>query len=94
MAHLDTHFQSVGWRTPLIVLAIVVAATFAWAADEEERVVLHAETQRATADGLHLEGDVRIIFQDIDIRCDVADWNRATGECEEFGEGAPPQPDR
>ncbi len=43
-------------------------------------MVLLAETQRGTADGWHGEGDVQIVYQDIDIRCDVADWNRATGE--------------
>ena len=59
---------------------MVVLSTFAWADDEEVRVVLHAETQRGTADGWHGEGDVQIIYQDIDIRCDVADWDRATGE--------------
>jgi len=80
MAYLDTDTSCVRRRVPLIVLAIVVVATFAWAADEEARVVLHAETQRGTADGWHGEGDVQIIYQDIDIQCDVADWNRATGE--------------
>jgi len=80
MAYLDTDTSCVRRRVPLIVLAIVVVATFAWAADEEVRVVLHAETQRGTADGWHGEGDVQIIYQDIDIQCDVADWNRATGE--------------
>jgi LPS-assembly protein len=80
MAYLDTDTSCARWRVALIVLAIVVVATFAWAADEEARVVLHAETQRGTADGWHGEGDVQIIYQDIDIQCDVADWNRATGE--------------
>jgi lipopolysaccharide assembly outer membrane protein LptD (OstA) len=80
MAYVDTDTSSARWRVPIIVLAIVVVATFARAADEEARVVLHAETQRGTADGWHGEGDVQIIYQDIDIQCDVADWNRATGE--------------
>ena len=73
---------------PLTVLAMLVLTTAAGAADEEDRVVLHAETQRGTADGWHGEGDVQIIFQDIDLRCDTADWNRATGEVVARGRGA------
>ena len=80
MTHSNPTFSSAGWRVRLLVLALVGLSIVAGAADEEERVVLLAETQRGTADGWHGEGDVQIIYQDIDIRCDVADWNRATGE--------------
>jgi LPS-assembly protein len=80
MAHHDTESCFAGWRALPIVLAIVVLATVARAADEEERVVLHAESQRATAEGWHGEGEVQILYQDIDIRCDAADYNRSTGE--------------
>jgi LPS-assembly protein len=61
-------------------LAFLVLAGIAGAADEEDRVILHAEEQLGTADGWHGEGDVQIIYQDIEIRCDEADWDRATGE--------------
>jgi LPS-assembly protein len=61
-------------------LAIVALVGVAGAADEEDRVVLHAEEQLGTADGWHGEGDVQIVYQDIEIRCDEADWDRATGE--------------
>ena len=80
MARHDTESCFAGWRALPIVLAIVVLATVARAADEEERVVLHAESQRATAEGWHGEGAVQILYQDIDIRCDTADYDRSTGE--------------
>ena len=80
MTHDNPTFSSAGWRVTLTVLALVGLSSVAGAADDEERVVLLAETQLGTADGWHGEGDVQIIYQDIDIRCDVADWNRATGE--------------
>jgi LPS-assembly protein len=80
MTHSNPIFSSAGWRVTLIVLALVGLSTFVGAADEEERVVLLAETQLGTEDGWHGEGDVQIVYQDIDIRCDTADWNRATGE--------------
>jgi len=80
MTHLNPYSSSAGWRVTLIVLALLGLSAIAFAADDEERVVLHAETQLGTADGWRGEGDVQIVYQDIDIRCDEADWNRATGE--------------
>jgi LPS-assembly protein len=80
MTHLNPNSSSAGWRVTLTVLALLGVSAIAFAADEEERVVLHAETQLGTADGWRGEGDVQIVYQDIDIRCDEADWNRATGE--------------
>jgi LPS-assembly protein len=80
MTHSDTAFPAFGRRMTVTVLAMVVLAGFAGAADEEERVILHAETQLGTPDGWHGEGEVRIVYQDIEIRCDEADWSRATGE--------------
>ena len=78
MTHTDTAFPSaVRWMT-VTVLTMFVLAGVAGAADEEERVILHAETQLGTADGWHGEGDVRIVYQDIEIRCDEAEWNRAS----------------
>jgi LPS-assembly protein len=80
MARLEAGDPSAAWRLFLIALSLVALAAIGGAADEEERVVLHAESQQGTADGWHGEGEVQIIYQDIEIRCDVADWNRATGE--------------
>ena len=80
MTHISPTISSAGWRVTLTVLALVGLSAVAVAADDEERVVLRAESQLGTADGWHGEGDVRIVYQDIDIRCDEADWNRATGE--------------
>ncbi len=80
MTHFNPAFSSAGWRVTLTLLALVGLSVVAGAADDEERVVLHAEAQLGTADGWHGEGDVQIVYQDIDIRCDEADWNRATGE--------------
>ena len=80
MTHPNPTFSSAGWRVTLIALALVGLSSFVSAADEEERVVLLAETQLGTAEGWHGEGEVQIVYQDIEIRCDTADWNRATGE--------------
>jgi LPS-assembly protein len=75
-----THFNPTFSSAALAVVVLVGLSTAAGAADDEERVVLLAETQLGTADGWHGEGDVQIVYQDIDLRCDVADWNRSTGE--------------
>ena len=80
MTYFKPTFSSAGWRVTLTVLALVGLSAVAGAADDEDRVVLHAETQLGTAEGWHGEGEVQIVYQDIDIRCDEADWNRATGE--------------
>ena len=80
MTHFNQTFASAGWRRTLAALALVGLSVVAGAADDEARVVLHAESQLGTAAGWHGEGDVQIVYQDIDIRCDEADWNRATGE--------------
>jgi LPS-assembly protein len=80
MARLEAGNSSAVWRLFLTVLSLVALAAIGGAADEEGRVVLHAESQQGTADGWHGEGEVQIIYQDIEIRCDVADWNRASGE--------------
>ena len=72
--------STAGRRTTFVVFVLIGMTIVAGAADDEERVVLHAESQSGTADGWHGEGEVQIIYQDIDIRCDEADWNRATGE--------------
>ena len=80
MTYFKPTFSSAGWRVTVTVLALVGLSAVAGAADDEDRVVLHAETQLGTAEGWHGEGEVQIVYQDIDIRCDEADWNRATGE--------------
>jgi LPS-assembly protein len=80
MTYFNPTFSSAGWRVMLTVVVLVGLAAVAGAADDEERVVLHAETQFGTADGWRGEGEVQIVYQDIQIRCDEADWNRATGE--------------
>jgi LPS-assembly protein len=79
MAYRDTESSFSGWRILAVVAAIVLFAIVVGAAEEEERVVLRAKSQRATEEGWHGEGEVQILYQDIDIRCDAADYNRATG---------------
>jgi LPS-assembly protein len=76
----DVESPRAKWRTRTFVMAMVVLATVAWAADEEERVVVHATTQQATAEGWRAEGEVQILYQDIKISCAAADFNRSTGE--------------
>ncbi|MGD9253023.1 MAG: LPS assembly protein LptD [Holophagae bacterium] len=55
------------------------------AADDEERVFLRADTQNATEDTWVGEGGVHIVYQDIEIRCDRAEYNRSTGEVSATG---------
>ena len=84
MAHRKIQYPSDLLRAICMVLVLLLPPVVVAAADEEERVVLHAETQRATAEGWHAEGQgeeqVQILYQDIEIRCDTADFNRDTGE--------------
>ena len=87
MTYFKPTFSSAGWRVMLIVLALVGLAAAAGAADDEERVVLHAETQLGTADGWHGEGEVHILYQDIEIHCDEVDYDRATGDLVALGNG-------
>ena len=53
MTHPNPTFSSAGWRVTLIALVLVGLSSFVSAADEEERVVLLAETQLGTAEGWH-----------------------------------------
>lgn len=80
MTRTNTVSRPARWRRMMTVLAMIVTVGLAGAAEQEERVVLHAEKQLGTAEGWHGEGGVQIIYQDIEIRCDEADWNRSTGE--------------
>lgn len=59
------------------VLLVVAGAT---AAELEERVVLTAENQQATETTWRGDGDVHVLYQDIEIRCDELDYVRETGE--------------
>ena len=48
----------------------ILATLGAGAADLQERVVLTAEEQSGNAERWHGEGEVRVLYQDIEIRCD------------------------
>ena len=60
--------------------AMVLFLTSATAAELEERVVLTAENQQATETTWRGDGDVHVLYQDIEIRCDELDYVRGTGE--------------
>ncbi len=66
-------------RMVLVALVLVLVVGTAAAADDE-RVVLKADIQNATADSWHGEGSVHIVYQDIEIRCDEVDYDRSTGD--------------
>lgn len=64
----------------LLCLLLPIASAAAAAADDEERVFLSSDTQSATEEMWIGEGHVQIIYQDIEIRCERAEYNRATGD--------------
>ncbi len=72
--------QSARWRMLAAVAVMVLLTATATAAELEERVVLTAESQRATETTWHGDGDVHVLYQEIDIRCDELDYVRSTGE--------------
>ena len=63
-----------------VVVILCLAARAATGIELEGRVVLTAENQQATEETWHGEGDVHVLYQDIEIRCDELDYVRATGE--------------
>jgi len=70
-------------RLPRLLAALslaTLAALGAGAADLQERVVLTAEEQSGNAERWHGEGEVRVLYQDIEIRCDELDYDRASGD--------------
>jgi len=67
-------------RWSWVVLVMVLLGGVAHAADENERVILTAENQNATANNWHGQGEVHILYQDIEIHCDEVDYDRATGD--------------
>ncbi len=71
-----------------VVLGILLSMPVATvtAADEEERVFLSSETQSATEELWIGDGNVHIIYQDIEIRCERAEYNRSTGDITATGE--------
>jgi LPS-assembly protein len=80
MIHRDTVWPTNARWLSLLVSVILFVTGAAKAADEKERVLLFAEVQTATAEGWRGEGGVHIVYQDIDIVCDQADYNNATGD--------------
>ena len=65
----------------LAALSLAILATLgAGATDLQERVVLTAEEQSGNAERWHGEGGVRVLYQDIEIRCDELDYDRASGD--------------
>lgn len=63
---------------PLLLIAVLpVAAT---AAELVERVVLTAENQSGTATTWRGEGDVHVLYQEIEIHCDELEYERETGD--------------
>jgi len=80
MNHHDDVILTAVRRWLSIVLVMLLLGGVAHAADEDERVILTAENQNATADSWHGEGEVHVLYQDIEIHCDEVDYDRATGD--------------
>ena len=67
-------------RQMLLVVLVFLSVVGAAAAADNERVVLKAEIQNATADVWHGEGSVHILYQDIEIHCDEVDYDHSSGD--------------
>ena len=67
-------------RQMLLVVSVLLLVIGASTAADDERVVLKAEIQNATADSWHGEGSVHILYQDIEIHCDEVDYDRSSGD--------------
>jgi len=80
MNHRDDAILTALRRVTSIMLVFLLFGGAVHAADEDERVILTAENQNATADSWHGEGEVHILYQDIEIHCDEVDYDRATGD--------------
>ena len=80
MNHHDDVILTAVRRWSSIVLVMLSLGGVVHAADEDERVILTAENQNATADSWHGEGEVHVLYQDIEIHCDEVDYDRATGD--------------
>ncbi len=80
MNHHHNPPRAAVWRALLVVAAVLQSTGLAVAADQEERVVLTADNQKATEETWHGDGSVHVIYQDIEIHCDEVDYDRATGD--------------
>jgi LPS-assembly protein len=80
MNHHDDVILTAVRRWSSIVLVMLSLGGVVHAADEDERVILTAENQNATADSWRGEGEVHVLYQDIEIHCDEVDYDRATGD--------------
>jgi lipopolysaccharide assembly outer membrane protein LptD (OstA) len=76
------HPQRVGWSAAVfgITCLLVAMAAVGSTADDEGRVFLSSDTQNATEDLWIGEGNVHIIYQDVEIRCERAEYDRSTGD--------------
>jgi LPS-assembly protein len=79
MNHDDNAILTAVRQMLLVVSALLLVIGAAVAADDE-RVILKAEIQNATADSWHGEGSVHILYQDIEIHCDEVDYDRSSGD--------------
>ena len=77
---LDAKAIQTAVRQILLVVLVLLFVVGAATAAEDERVVLKAEIQNATADIWHGEGSVHILYQDIEIHCDEVDYDNSSGD--------------
>jgi LPS-assembly protein len=67
-------------RVLFLLLLIAVLPMTATTAELVERVVLTAENQSGTATTWRGEGDVHVLYQEIEIHCDELEYERETGD--------------
>lgn len=80
MDHPDTVRLTAGRWIALLMLVALLLPGVSGAADKAERVVLTAENQQATEGTWHGEGNVHVLYQEIEIHCDEVDYERSTGD--------------
>ena len=75
----DTRIASIVRCSFLAVLAVSIPSLAA-AVELEDRVVLTAETQSGTEEIWRGEGEVLVLYQDLEIRCDELEYERSSGD--------------
>ena len=80
MDHGETIRRAAVRWTALLLLAFLLPAAGSFAAELAERVVLTAENQQATEESWRGQGNVRVLYQDIEIHCDEVDYQRSSGD--------------
>ena len=80
MDYADTMRRASDRWIAVLTFAFLLLAVVSNAAEKAERVVLTAENQQATEETWHGQGDVRVLYQEIEIHCDEVDYQHSSGD--------------